>query len=163
MICTTTFDSPLGQLTLHSDGMAITAVIPPVWRCRPPENGVEMPELPVFQQAKAWLEKYFTGADIPELPPLSPAATPYQRQVWQLLTEIPHGTTRSYGDLARKLEEINGKRTSPRAAGGAVGRNPIAILIPCHRVIGADGSLTGFGGGMDAKRFLLRLEGIVLP
>lgn len=157
MMYTTFFDSPPGRLTLYSDGTAITAVTMPLWRCKPTETGTETPDLPVFRQAKAWLEKYFTGVDPGELPPLSPAGTPYQLRVWQALEEIPYGSTVTYGELARKLAE-NGHPTSPRAVGGAVGRNPIAIFIPCHRVIGKDGSLTGFGGGMDAKRFLLQLE-----
>ena len=156
----TSYASPLGQLTLYSDGEAITAARLPIWRYQPPEASVEREALPVFQQAKRCLDKYFTGVDYDDLPPLSPTGTPFQRQVWQLLTTIPRGQTRTYGDIARQLEAELGRRTSPRAVGGAVGRNPVAIFIPCHRVVGADGSLTGFGGGMDAKRSLLTLEGI---
>ena len=156
----TFMDSPLGLLTLFSDGQAITAITMPVWRYVPPPGSRENLELPVFHSAKRCLENYFTDTDMLELPPLSPVGTPFQQQVWQILSEIPRGTAVTYGDIARKLEKINGSPASPRAVGGAVGRNPIAILIPCHRVLGAGGRITGFGGGLDAKRFLLELEGI---
>ena len=160
MMYRTTFSSPAGLLTLYSDGAAITAITMPVWRYQPAPGSTESDDLPVFQQAKSWLENYFTDATPQQLPPLSPAGTPFQQQVWQILREIPHGSTLTYGDVARKLEESTGHRTSPRAVGNAVGRNPVAIMIPCHRVLGAGGSLTGFGGGLDTKRFLLELEGI---
>lgn len=156
----TFMDSPLGRLTLFSDGQAITAITMPVWRYIPPSGSQENPELSVFRLANRCLGNYFTGADMIDIPPFYPAGTPFQQQVWTLLTEIPRGTAVTYGDIARKLEKINGSPTSPRAVGGAVGRNPIAILIPCHRVLGAGGRITGFGGGLDAKRFLLELEGI---
>lgn len=145
---------------LYSDGSAITSITMPVWRYVPPAGSTENSELPVFRQTKEWLENYFTGIDAKELPPIAPAGTPFQLRVWQVLRDIPRSHSVTYGDIARKLEEASGHLTSARAVGGAVGRNPIAILIPCHRVIGADGSLTGFGGGIAAKRFLLELEGI---
>ena len=155
-----TLPSPLGLLTLAADGDALTGL----WMegqkyfcsCIPAD--VKEKDLPVFHQAEAYLSAYFAGAPLPPLPPLSPAGTPFQRAVWALLTEIPRGHTRTYGELAAELRRrrLGG---SPRAVGAAVGRNPISILIPCHRVVGADGSLTGYAGGMARKRFLLELEG----
>lgn len=112
---------------------------------------------PVLEKAQAWLESYFDGAN-PEIGfPLAPRGTAFQRRVWAALTDIPHGQTRSYGALAERL----GCR-SARAVGTAVGRNPISVLIPCHRVLGANGSLTGYAGGLERKRALLRLEGVKL-
>ena len=112
---------------------------------------------PVLKKAQAWLESYFDGAN-PEIGfPLAPRGTAFQRRVWAALTDIPHGQTRSYGALAERL----GCR-SARAVGTAVGRNPISVLIPCHRVLGANGSLTGYAGGLERKRALLRLEGVKL-
>ena len=160
MLYRTSLSSPVGVLTLYSDGTSITAITMLVWRHQPQETGMESPDLPVFQTAKRWLENYFTGIVPEEFPPLFPAGTPFQKQIWQILQSIPQGSAVTYGEIARRLEELTGKRTSPRAVGNAVGRNPIAILIPCHRVLGADHRLTGFGGGLEAKRFLLELEGI---
>ena len=155
-----TVPSPLGLLTLYSDGTAITAITMPVWRYQPPSGSIVSDDLPVFQKAKEWLEKYFTGVAPDAYPPIHTFGTPFQQQVWHILQEIPPGTALTYGEIARKLEETTGRRTSPRAIGNAVGRNPVAIMIPCHRVLGADGRPTGFGGGLEAKRFLLELEGI---
>jgi len=154
-----TLPSPLGTLTLRSDGEAITALTPPIWRGRPEETG-EAAVLPIFRQTAEWLEKYFTGVDPGPIPPVAPVGTAYQLRVWEQLRRIPFGTAVTYGDIARMLNAAGLPSTSPRAVGGAVGRNPIAILLPCHRVLGIGGALTGFGGGMDAKRFLLELEGI---
>ena len=154
-----TLPSPLGTLTLRSDGEAITALTPPIWRRRPEETG-EVADLPIFRRTAEWLEKYFTGTDPGPIPSIRPCGTPYQLRVWATLVRIPIGVSVTYGDIARMLNTAELPPSSPRAVGGAVGRNPIAILIPCHRVLGAGGALTGFGGGMDAKRFLLELEGI---
>ena len=156
----TTFPSPAGSLTLYSDGAAITAITMPIWRYRPVAESTESDDLPIFKTAKEWLEKYFTGTMPHNYPMIHAFGTPFQQQVWHILQEIPPGTTLTYGEVARKLEETTSRRTSPRAVGNAVGRNPVAIMIPCHRVLGADGRLTGFGGGLEAKRFLLELEGI---
>lgn len=154
------FPSPLGTLTMYSNGSAITAITLPVWRHQPIAESTESKDLTVFQQAKSWLENYFTGTAASPIPPIQAVGTTFQQQVWTLLREIPRGSTLTYGDVARKLEERTGHHTSPRAVGNAVGRNPVAIMIPCHRVLGTGGSLTGFGGGLEAKRFLLELEGI---
>ena len=107
-----------------------------------------------FREAIAQLEAYFAGERSRFDLALAPVGTPFQRNVWSLLTAIPYGETVSYGELARRL----GRSTASRAVGAANGRNPIPIIIPCHRVIGADGSLTGFGGGLEIKRRLLALE-----
>ena len=160
MLYRTLLPSPVGELTLYSDGTSITAITMPVWRNQPQENSTEFSALPVFQAAKSWLENYFTGIVFKDIPPLSPTGTPFQLQIWQILQSIPLGSSVTYGEIAHRLEELTGQRTSPRAVGNAVGRNPSASLVPCHRVLGADHRLTGFGGGLDAKRFLLDLEGI---
>ena len=106
----------------------------------------------VLNRALAWLERYFQGEDPGTPPPCAPCGTAFQRTVWAMLTEIPYGETRSYGALAAALG------SSARAVGGAVGRNPVSLMIPCHRVVGADGSLTGYAGGTERKRWLLELE-----
>ena len=163
----TTLSSPLGRLTLASDGAALTGLWLEGQKHFPaiPEDAENVPSLPVFLEAKAWLYAYFAASPLPALPPLAPKGTPFQQAVWALLQEIPYGKTvtygaaTTYGAIAEILRQ-KGVSASARAVGGAVGRNPISILIPCHRVIGADGSLTGYAGGEPAKRALLKLEGI---
>lgn len=151
--------SPLGTLTLSSDGESLNGLwiegqkyIPDEAKCCPDS------ELPVFRQTKEWLEIYFTGAEPEFMPPLAPMGSEFRLRVWTLLREIPFGGLTTYGELA-KLLAASGVKASPRAVGGAVGHNPISILIPCHRVVGADGSLTGYGGGLPLKVALLNLEG----
>ena len=146
------YDSPIGQLTLLSDGTALTGLA---------FGAVGEPtgELPLFEAAFAWLDAYFDRRDPGPTPPLAPAGTAFQQRVWQALLTIPFGKTASYGEIARAVG-----CPSPRAVGQAVHRNPIALMIPCHRVIGADGSLTGFAGGLEVKARLLELEkGASLP
>ena len=151
--------SPNGPLTLRATEKNLTALVlehdknrdrhlsAPAKLCQPGE------EPTVLAQARAWLEDYFAGKQPDQKDiPLDPPGTDFQKRVWQYLLTIPYGETRTYGDLAKDLV------SSPRAVGGAVGRNPISILIPCHRVVGSDGSLTGYAGGLEAKRFLLALE-----
>jgi len=119
---------------------------------------IAQPDYPVFTSLDAWLEDYFSGGN-PEMNiPLSPAGTGFQEAVWKLLREIPYGKTTTYGALAKQLA-AGGRKASAQAVGGAVGHNPISILIPCHRVLGADGSLTGYAGGLEKKQRLLELEG----
>lgn len=116
--------------------------------------------IPVFGEAEKWLEIYFTGKDPGFTPRLAPKGTPFQKEVWDILLTIPYGQTVTYGYIASIIAEKRGiKRFSAQAVGGAVGHNPISLIIPCHRVIGADGSLTGYGGGLDRKASLLKSEG----
>ena len=151
--------SPLGPLTLESDGEALTGL----WFGKR-EGEVAGASLRVFAKAEDWLRRYFSGErPLPSELPLRPEGTDFRRLVWGLLLEIPYGETASYSDIAKKAAAMmNRPVMSARAVGGAVGHNPISIIIPCHRVIGKDGSLTGFGLGakmLDKKAFLLRLEG----
>ena len=159
----TEFDSPLGLLTLTSDGEALTGLWFPD-QAHLPEDLTILPAddgLPVFCRTKAWLSRCFAGEDPGPTPPLRPRGTAYQERVWELLRQIPYGETVSYGEIAERFFAVYGIRTSARAVGGAVGRNPIGILIPCHRVLGAKGSLTGYAGGLWRKTALLTLEGIL--
>ena len=123
------------------------------------EAAVERDDLPVFRQAAAWLDAYFAKQPLPDLPPLAPRGSDFRQAVWKLLLEIPYGQVTTYGALAQILRD-RGISAAAQAVGGAVGHNPISILIPCHRVVGADGSLTGYAGGVEKKRFLLALEGV---
>ncbi|MBS0384109.1 MAG: methylated-DNA--[protein]-cysteine S-methyltransferase [Proteobacteria bacterium] len=147
-----TYRSPIGTLTLVSDGKAITYLDFENTKYPSPKcpRGADK----IIEQAKKELDAYFAGRLKEFKVPVRPQGTPFQEAAWKALTKIPYGATRSYGEQARAI----GKPKAVRAIGAANGRNPIPIIIPCHRVIGADGSLTGFGGGMETKRFLLELE-----
>ena len=156
-----TYPSPVGVLTLAGNDEALTGL----WLSEQKYFGATLApgaverDTPVFADARRWLDCYFSGREPDFLPPLAPEGTPFRRSVWALLTQIPYGQTTTYGALADQLSrQWGGKRVSPRAVGGAVGHNPISILIPCHRVVGRDGSLTGYAGGVVRKRALLRLE-----
>ena len=117
--------------------------------------------LPAFDRAKLWLDIYFSGKEPNFTPPLNIDGTPFQKTVWQLLLQIPYGHTRTYGEIAAEAARKGGmEHMSAQAVGGAVGRNRISLIIPCHRVVGANGSLTGYAGGVDKKLELLKLEGI---
>ncbi|MGK2348906.1 methylated-DNA--[protein]-cysteine S-methyltransferase [Actinomyces sp. W5033] len=117
----------------------------------------------VLAQALAWLDAYFAGRDPGPRPALAAPGTRFQHLVWDELLTLPRGSTRTYGGLARDLEARTGRRCAARAVGGAVARNPVSVIVPCHRVLGADGSLTGYAGGSERKAWLLRLEGVALP
>ena len=155
------YDSPLGPITLAGEDGALTGL----WFDGQKYFGAGLPagtpegEPPVFRQVRAWLDRYFRGEDPGPAPPLAPAGTAFQRAVWEVLREIPYGRTATYGQVAQAAGRGLGRNTSPRAAGSAVGRNPISLLIPCHRVVGAGGSLTGYAGGLERKEALLELEG----
>ena len=155
-----TYHAPIGQLTLASDGDSLTGL----WlqgqkffaqnHCDP----VERPELPVLQDTAAWLDRYFAGEKVaPGLLPLKPEGTAFQRRVWDILLTIPYGQTVTYGQIA-KLLDCPG---ASQAVGAAVGHNPISVIIPCHRVLGSNGKLTGYAGGLQAKAMLLQLEGVL--
>ena len=122
-------------------------------------NNYHIARLPIFERTTEWLDVYF-GGNVPDFtPPFALDATPFRKAVWRILLTIPHGQTMSYGEVARLLALQSGcANPSARAVGGAVGRNPISLIIPCHRVIGADGSLTGYAGGTDRKARLLEME-----
>jgi methylated-DNA-[protein]-cysteine S-methyltransferase len=149
----TTVQSPIGELTLASDGEALTGVYMTEQRHRPDLPAATGDDA-VLAAAREQLAEYFAGERQAFQLPLRPAGTPFQRAVWDALREIPYGETTGYGELARRL----GRPGAARAVGLANGRNPIAIVVPCHRVIGAAGALRGYGGGLDRKRYLLDLE-----
>ena len=147
------YDSPMGDLTLVSDGLSLTGL-------RFGGQEIKDAALPVFADTCRWLDIYFAGRDPGFLPQLAPEGTPFRREVWNLLLTIPYGETTSYGTLAVKIASKLGKdKMSAQAIGGAVGHNPIPIIIPCHRVIAADGSIGGFSAGIERKAWLLSHEG----
>ena len=148
------YDSPAGPLLLESRDGVLTGL----WMNR--EMSVQTETDPVLEATKTWLDDYFQEKPGAIAFPLAPEGTAFQRQVWQILLTIPFGETRSYGSIAREMAVRLGKeKMSAQAVGQAVGKNPISILIPCHRVIGEAGQLTGYAGGLDRKSFLLRHEG----
>ncbi len=127
-----------------------------------PANAQPKSDVPVFAQTKAWLDRYFKGEkpEISELP-LAPIGGEFRQAVWKILCDIPYGQVMTYGEIAKKIAQQQGRKSmSAQAVGGAVGHNPISLIIPCHRVIGTNGSLTGYAGGIDVKMTLLHLEGV---
>ncbi|WP_372012956.1 methylated-DNA--[protein]-cysteine S-methyltransferase [Pseudoxanthomonas sp. 10H] len=147
--------SPVGMLTLAASDAGLHAIEFPSNRHPQRREGWHEGDHPLLRQARAQLDEYFAGARQAFDLPLAPQGTPFQREVWFALAAIPYGTTASYAQLAARVD----RPAATRAVGAANGRNPLPIVLPCHRVIGADGSLTGFGGGLPTKRFLLELEG----
>ena len=145
-----TVPTPLGPLLLVSDGEALTAA---TFDGTPPPDGLEAPDA-VLEAARGQLEAYFAGEPVAFDVPVRAGGTPFQERVWAALRAIPHGRTASYGELARRIGEPGGAQ----AVGAANGQNPVAVIVPCHRVVGADGSLTGYAGGLGRKRALLDLE-----
>ena len=144
-------DSPLGSLQLVSNGEALVVIAFPGTHTDTPVSELD----PVIRQAQLQLSEYFAGRRRSFQLPLAPHGTDFQTAVWQALARIPFGELRSYRDIAQEI----GRPSAVRAVGAANGRNPLPIVVPCHRVIGSDGSLTGFAGGLDAKRILLDIEG----
>jgi len=162
---TTTYSSPLGPLTLASNGNSLLAL----WLDGQKYFGEGTPprlqqnhSLPLFAQVTAWLDAYFAGQNpAASQLPLAPQGSAFRQAVWELLTQIPYGQVTTYGALARQMEAKLGiPKMACQAVGGAVGHNPISIIIPCHRVVGTNGSLTGYGGGLKRKLQLLQLEGV---
>jgi len=163
MIYKTTYESPFGMITIASDGENITGL----WNENQKYHGnliytemVENNDLSSFNKVKKWLDLYFQGnkPNLNELP-LSPIGGEFRQLVWKVLCEIPYGETITYGDIAKKISiQTCKKNMSSQAVGGAVGHNPISIIIPCHRVVGSNGSLTGYAGGIEKKIKLLELE-----
>ena len=147
--------SPIGELTLASDGQGLAAVLfENHWKTIRAVEEAQEGEDGVLTKTRRQFDEYFAGRRMRFDVPLVPQGTPFQHSVWKLLCEIEPGATTTYSALADTL----GKRNAVRAVGGAVGRNPISIIVPCHRVLGANGSLTGFAGGVERKRFLLEHE-----
>lgn len=150
----TVIDSPVGQLTLAGTAGFLTALYMDRQRHRPPREWFGEPDREPFTEAIRQLGEYFAGQRTEFDLPLNPMGTPFQRTVWAALREIPYGETISYGQLADRI----GNPAASRAVGLANGKNPIGVIIPCHRVVGADGSLTGYGGGLARKQHLLDFE-----
>jgi methylated-DNA-[protein]-cysteine S-methyltransferase len=150
----TTAESPVGELTLVGDGDALTGLYMTDHRHRPPLPAGACRDDAAFAGACGQLGEYFAGERTEFDLPLRLEGSPFQREVWRALQGIPYGETISYGELARRI----GRPDASRAVGLANGRNPVSIVVPCHRVIGSSGSLTGYGGGLERKRFLLDLE-----
>lgn len=162
MIYTCTYPSILGEMLLAADEIGLTGLwfegqkyfadtLPDEWITG---------EIPLLAETKRWLDLYFSGERPEFTPPLHPAGTAFRQEVWQILLQIPYGQTVTYGEIAGQLAKKHGRlQMSAQAVGGAVGHNPISIIIPCHRVVGTNGSLTGYAGGIDKKVALLELEG----
>lgn len=156
------YSSPLGGITLASDGVALNGL----WFdgqkyfARTLDREHESKRLPVFEQAVMWLDIYFSGKDPGFIPQLSMKTTPFRRAVGEIMLSIPYGQTMTYGEIAKQIAAQKGLAgMSAQAVGGAVGHNAISLIIPCHRVVGANGSLTGYAGGIEKKMQLLRMEG----
>jgi methylated-DNA-[protein]-cysteine S-methyltransferase len=165
MYYSTTYLSPIGVLTLACCDDKIVGLWTEGQKFfghTVPKTMTENDSVPVFAAAKKWLDGYFAGKN-PSLAtlPLAPIGGEFRQSVWKILCEIPYGKVVTYGDIAKKMAAQGGKqKMSCQAVGGAVGHNPISIIIPCHRVVGANGSLTGFAGGIETKVKLLKLEGV---
>lgn len=160
---TAKYQSPMGEILLAADEIGLTGL----WfdgekfyaDSLDPEH--EEKELPVFEAVRKWLDIYFSGKEPDFMPPVHMIGSPFRLSVWELLRQIPYGETVTYGELAKMVAEKRGlSRMSAQAVGGAVGHNEISIIVPCHRVVGSDGSLTGYAGGVDKKERLLTLEGV---
>ena len=155
----TWLDSPVGRLMLLGRDEALCGLWLEGQKHFAPgfsETRIFRDDTPIFRETARWLDAYFTGKQPqPQSLPLCPGGTAFQTAVWRLLLEIPYGSTTTYGDLARQMGT-----KGLQAVGGAVGRNPISLIIPCHRVMGATGSLTGYAGGVEKKQWLLRHEGV---
>ena len=161
MMFTAHYQSPLGEILLAADEVGLTGL----WFDRAKYYAAGLApqsterETPPLTEAKRWLDVYFSGKMPDFMPPLHPIGSDFRQEVWALLLQIPYGQTVTSGELARQLAEKQGRpRMSAQAVGGAVGHNKISIIIPCHRVVGTSGSLTGYAGGIDKKAALLRLE-----
>ena len=158
---TSVYSSELGDILLAADEIGLTGL----WFFGESYFADTLPteqiaqETPILTQAREWLDEYFSGKEPDFTPTLHPIGSPFRQAVWKLLLQIPYGQTTTYGEIARQLEKLqNRPHMSAQAVGGAVGHNGISIIIPCHRVVGTKGSLTGYAGGLDKKMALLELE-----
>ena len=157
------YDSPLGGITLASDGEALTGLWfdGQIYFADTMSEDSKKEELPIFVQTSHWLDSYFSGKEPDFTPRLKMNTTPFRKAVWEILLTIPFGKTMTYGEIAKLIAQNRGiSQMSAQAIGGAVGHNSIALIIPCHRVVGSKGNLTGYAGGLDKKVKLLRLEGV---
>ena len=158
---TSHYDSPLGGITLASDGEALIGLWFDGQKYFAEALGPERKEkdLPVFKQAKRWLDRYFSGQKPDFTPPLRMKTTPFRKAVWEILLTVPYGETISYGEIAGRIAGQRGVESmSAQAVGGAVGHNAISLIIPCHRVVGSNGNLTGYAAGIERKAKLLTME-----
>lgn len=157
--------TPLGQGMASAENGAVTGFwfVGQNYFPQKAEDWIEDADYPVFSSLRNWFDRYFAGEKpLPDFP-LAPQGTAFQKAVWDILLAIPHGKLSTYGAIAKQLNTRPGSpATSARAVGGAVGHNPISVLIPCHRVVGSTGKLTGYAGGLEKKQALLRLEGATL-
>lgn len=160
----TIYNSPVGQITLVENNNKLAAVLikeEKYFYNAVSEKPIENNNLPLFNTVKKWFDKYFAGEKpSPFDLPLAPIGGQFRQLIWKYLREIPYGETTTYGAIAKKAAEKLQKKMSAQAVGGAVGHNPISIIIPCHRVVGTNGSLTGYASGLDVKIKLLKLEGV---
>lgn len=161
MVYTYHYHSPLGGITLSSDGVKLAGL----WFDGQKYFGDTLPEeyeeknLPIFEQTVRWLDTYFSGKSPDFTPPLLMETTPFRKTVWEIMLTIPYGKTMTYGEIADRIAKQKGiSKMSAQAVGGAVGHNSISLIIPCHRVVGTNGSLTGYAGGIDKKMQLLTTE-----
>ncbi len=164
MMYTCTYLSPLGKILLAADEIGLTGLWfegQKYFANTLPEESVSK-ETEILTEAKKWLDIYFSGEEPKFIPPLHPAGSAFRQVVWQILLEIPYGQTVTYGEIARKMNKMkntsNSSCMSAQAVGGAVGHNEVSVIIPCHRVVGTNGSLTGYAGGIEKKIALLELE-----
>jgi methylated-DNA-[protein]-cysteine S-methyltransferase len=164
MYYSTTYSSPIGTITLACCDDNLVGLWTEGQKYHGdtiPDVMIENNDIPIFGTAKSWLDKYFAGEKPDIKLPLAPIGGEFRQSVWKILCEIPYGKVITYGDIAKKIAMKMGReRMSSQAVGGAVGHNPISIIIPCHRVVGSNGSLTGFSGGIQMKVKLLELEGV---
>jgi methylated-DNA-[protein]-cysteine S-methyltransferase len=161
-VYTTVINTPLGEVQTAAQDNALTGLwfLEQKYFPTHADSWLNKPDYPVFASLKEWLKAYFSRKQPKMRIPLAPHGTDFQQAVWKLLLEIPYGKTTTYGSIASKLTST-GRKAAAQAVGGAVGHNPISLLIPCHRVLGADGSLTGYAGGLEKKQALLELEGAI--
>lgn len=157
----TNLKSPLGEITASAENDALTGLWFVGQKYYPSDKDTWTydPDHPIFIKLNQWLEDYFAGKRTITPPDLKPKGTAFQKAVWEILLNIPYGHVTTYGEIAKKIANSKGLPSmSAQAVGGAVGHNPISILIPCHRVVGTNGSLTGYAGGLEKKKALLHLE-----
>ena len=157
MYYSTDYTSPIGEMLIASDGEAVCGVWFYGQKYFPSDDFIKKDDLAIFSDVKRWLDDYFNGLNPQISFKLKPEGTEFRQKVWKILSEIPYGETLTYGEIAGKISPT----MSAQAVGGAVGHNPLTILIPCHRVLGTDGKLTGYAGGIDKKRELLKIENIL--